>query len=130
MAPVDDWTADRMTPGCMRDRARMNLPRRAFAPVLGRNGGSAIVNALSVAAWLAVDGNTAYAAAKSAEWGLTNGVRLELTGRGKRVVGLQAKSSPAGPLPAFTLCSSVVGALLRFARDARQSPCLTRSSAY
>ena len=61
---------------------------RAFAPVLGRNGGGAIVNVLSAAAWLAVEGNTAYAAAKSAEWGLTNGVRLELAGQGTQVVGL------------------------------------------
>lgn len=61
---------------------------RAFAPVLARNGGGAIMNVLSAAAWQTVDGNTAYAAAKSAEWGLTNGVRLELAGQGTHVVGL------------------------------------------
>ncbi|WP_304114496.1 SDR family NAD(P)-dependent oxidoreductase [Mycolicibacterium bacteremicum] len=61
---------------------------RAFAPILARNGGGAIVNVLSAAAWLTVEGNTAYAAAKSAEWGLTNGVRLELAGQGTQVVGL------------------------------------------
>ena len=61
---------------------------RVFAPVLARNGGGAIVNVLSAAAWLTVEGNTAYAAAKSAEWGLTNGVRLELAGQGTQVVGL------------------------------------------
>lgn len=51
---------------------------RAFAPILARNGGGAILNVLSAAAWATVDGNTAYAAAKSAQWGLTNGIRLEL----------------------------------------------------
>jgi NAD(P)-dependent dehydrogenase (short-subunit alcohol dehydrogenase family) len=61
---------------------------RAFAPVLARNGGGAIVNVLSAVAWQTVGGNTAYAAAKSAEWGLTNGVRLELAGQGTQVVGL------------------------------------------
>jgi NAD(P)-dependent dehydrogenase (short-subunit alcohol dehydrogenase family) len=61
---------------------------RAFAPVLARNGGGAIVNVLSAAAWQTVDGNTAYAAAKSAEWGLTNGVRLELASQRTQVVGL------------------------------------------
>ncbi|MCV7021407.1 SDR family NAD(P)-dependent oxidoreductase [Mycolicibacterium aichiense] len=61
---------------------------RAFAPVLARNGGGAIVNVLSAAAWLTVAGNTAYAAAKSAEWGLTNGVRVELASQGTQVVGL------------------------------------------
>ncbi len=61
---------------------------RAFAPILGRNGGGAILNVLSAAAWTTVDGNTAYAAAKSAQWGLTNGVRIELAPQGTRVVAL------------------------------------------
>jgi short-subunit dehydrogenase len=39
---------------------------RAFAPILARNGGGAILNVLSAAARRTVDGNTAYAAAKSA----------------------------------------------------------------
>ncbi|HEY0226750.1 MAG TPA: SDR family NAD(P)-dependent oxidoreductase [Mycobacterium sp.] len=61
---------------------------RAFAPILARNGGGAILNVLSAAAWMTVDGNTAYAAAKSAEWGLTNGVRVELAGQGTQVSAL------------------------------------------
>jgi NAD(P)-dependent dehydrogenase (short-subunit alcohol dehydrogenase family) len=61
---------------------------RAFAPILGRNKGGAILNVLSAAAWNTVDGNTSYAAAKSAEWGLTNGVRVELAGQGTLVSAL------------------------------------------
>ena len=61
---------------------------RAFAPILGRNGGGAILNVLSAAAWTTVDGNTSYAAAKSAEWGLTNGVRVELASQGTLVAAL------------------------------------------
>ncbi|KQY06813.1 short-chain dehydrogenase [Mycobacterium sp. Root135] len=61
---------------------------RAFAPILARNGGGAILNVLSAAAWNSVDGNTAYAAAKSAQWGLTNGVRIELAHQGTQVVAL------------------------------------------
>lgn len=61
---------------------------RAFAPILARNGGGAILNVLSAVAWNTVDGNTAYAAAKSAQWGLTNGVRLELAHQGTQVVAL------------------------------------------
>ena len=61
---------------------------RAFAPILARNGGGAILNVLSAAAWTTVDGNTAYAAAKSAQWGLTNGVRLELAAQGTQVAAL------------------------------------------
>lgn len=61
---------------------------RAFAPILARNGGGAILNVLSAAAWATVDGNTAYAAAKSAEWGLTNGIRVELARQGTHVAAL------------------------------------------
>lgn len=61
---------------------------RAFAPILAANGGGAILNVLSGAAWVTVHGNTAYAAAKSAEWGLTNGVRVELAGQGTFVAAL------------------------------------------
>lgn len=61
---------------------------RAFAPILARNGGGAILNVLSAAAWTTVNGNTSYAAAKSAQWGLTNGVRVELAGQGTVVSAL------------------------------------------
>ncbi|WP_367124191.1 SDR family NAD(P)-dependent oxidoreductase [Streptomyces phytohabitans] len=61
---------------------------RAFAPVLARNGGGAILNVLSLTAWTSVEANTALAAAKSAQWGLTNGVRLELAGQGTLVSAL------------------------------------------
>lgn len=61
---------------------------RAFAPVLAANGGGAILNVLSVLSWLTYDGGTAYCAAKSAEWSLTNGIRLELAKQGTLVTGL------------------------------------------
>lgn len=61
---------------------------RAFAPILAANGGGAILNVLSVVAFNTVDGNTAYAAAKSAAWGLTNGVRVELAAQGTHVAAL------------------------------------------
>jgi NAD(P)-dependent dehydrogenase (short-subunit alcohol dehydrogenase family) len=61
---------------------------RAFAPILAENGGGAILNVLSVLAFQSYDGNNAYAVAKSAQWSLTNGVRLELAGQGTLVSGL------------------------------------------
>ncbi|MFE4173750.1 SDR family oxidoreductase [Streptomyces sp. NPDC056909] len=61
---------------------------RAFAPVLAANGGGAIVNVLSAASWFSYDGNNAYSVAKSAEWSLTNGVRLELAGQNTLVTGV------------------------------------------
>ncbi|WP_411152565.1 SDR family oxidoreductase [Streptomyces sp. A30] len=66
---------------------------RAFAPVLATNGGGAILNVLSVMSWLAYEGANAYAAAKAAEWSLTNGIRLELAGQGTLVTGLHLSST-------------------------------------
>jgi NAD(P)-dependent dehydrogenase (short-subunit alcohol dehydrogenase family) len=60
----------------------------AFAPVLGRNGGGAIVNILSVLTWLAFEGTVAYCASKSAAWALTNGMRAELKKQGTFVSGV------------------------------------------
>ena len=61
---------------------------RAFAPVLARNGGGAILNVLSALSWFSHDGYNAYAAAKAAEWSLTNGIRIELAAQGTFVTGL------------------------------------------
>lgn len=61
---------------------------RAFAPVLAVNGGGAIINILSALSWFSTDGATAYGAAKSAEWSLTNGIRLELARQGTLVTGV------------------------------------------
>ena len=61
---------------------------RAFAPVLRANGGGAIVNVLSALSWFSTEGANAYAAAKAAEWSLTNGIRLELAPAGIAVTGV------------------------------------------
>jgi len=61
---------------------------RAFAPVLGANGGGAILNILSVLSWRSSGMGHAYSAAKAASWSLTNGARLELAAQGTQVTGL------------------------------------------
>jgi NAD(P)-dependent dehydrogenase (short-subunit alcohol dehydrogenase family) len=61
---------------------------RAFADILGRNGGGAIVNMLSALSWFSWDGATSYSAAKAAEWSLTNATRVELAPQGTQVVGV------------------------------------------
>ena len=61
---------------------------RAFAPVLARNGGGAILNVLSASSWRSFSGMNAYAASKAAAWSLTNGIRLELAAQGTQVTGL------------------------------------------
>jgi NAD(P)-dependent dehydrogenase (short-subunit alcohol dehydrogenase family) len=58
---------------------------RAFAPQLS---GGAILNVLSALSWFAADGAGGYAAAKAAEWNLTNAVRLELASQKTLVTGL------------------------------------------
>ena len=61
---------------------------RAFAPVLGANGGGAIVNVLSVLSWLSVPQSALYCAAKAASWSLTNALRLELLAQHTQVVAV------------------------------------------
>jgi NAD(P)-dependent dehydrogenase (short-subunit alcohol dehydrogenase family) len=63
---------------------------RAFAPVLGRNGGGALVNMLSVVSWMNVPLQGSYSASKAAAWSLTQGVRHELKAQGTQVVGVYA----------------------------------------
>ncbi|MDX1892827.1 SDR family oxidoreductase [Mycolicibacterium sp. 050158] len=59
---------------------------KAFAPVLAANGGGAILNVLSLAAWLPLP--TVYAASKAAMWSATNGSRAELAAQKTGVTGL------------------------------------------
>ena len=61
---------------------------RAFAPVLGDNGGGAIVNVLSVLSWYAAPPSALYCAAKAASWSLTNSLRLELLAQRTQVVAV------------------------------------------
>jgi NAD(P)-dependent dehydrogenase (short-subunit alcohol dehydrogenase family) len=63
---------------------------RAFAPVLGRNGGGAVVNALSILSFLTYAPWGSYSASKAAAWSMTNSVRDELAGQGTRVVGVHS----------------------------------------
>jgi NAD(P)-dependent dehydrogenase (short-subunit alcohol dehydrogenase family) len=63
---------------------------RAFAPVLKRNGGGALVNVLSVVSWFNAPVQGTYCASKSAEWSLTKAVRFELRAQGTLVIGVHA----------------------------------------
>jgi NAD(P)-dependent dehydrogenase (short-subunit alcohol dehydrogenase family) len=63
---------------------------RAFAPVLARNGGGALVNMLSVASWVPRPEWPGYAASKAAEWSLTGALREGLRDQGTLVVAVHA----------------------------------------
>ncbi|MEV4759573.1 SDR family oxidoreductase [Micromonospora sp. NPDC049559] len=61
---------------------------RAFAPVIGANGGGAVLNILSVLSWLHPGAAGAYSAAKAAAWAMTNALRQELAPAGIDVTAL------------------------------------------
>ena len=65
---------------------------RAFAPVLARNGGGAIVNVLSILSRVNLPTVGSYSASKAAALSLTQGIRGELARQGTLVIGV---------LPAF-----------------------------
>jgi NAD(P)-dependent dehydrogenase (short-subunit alcohol dehydrogenase family) len=64
------------------------LMTRAFAPILGSNGGGAILNVLSALSWFTAPTAGAYAASKAAAWVLTDSTRLELAAQGTHVVAV------------------------------------------
>ena len=61
---------------------------QAFAPILSKNGGGAIINVLSDASWHARPMLAAYSASKSAAWSFTNALRIELRKQKTLVLGL------------------------------------------
>jgi NAD(P)-dependent dehydrogenase (short-subunit alcohol dehydrogenase family) len=64
------------------------LVTRAFAPQLAQADESALLNILSVLAWISFPATGAYCAAKSAAWSMTNALRQELASQGTKVSAL------------------------------------------
>jgi NAD(P)-dependent dehydrogenase (short-subunit alcohol dehydrogenase family) len=58
---------------------------RAFAPVLARHGGGAVLNVASVASFTSGSLLANYAVTKSAVWSLSNGLRNDLRAQGTQV---------------------------------------------
>lgn len=94
---------------------------RAFAPVLARNGGGAIANVLSALSWFSTTGANAYAAAKAAEWSLTNGVRLELTAQGTSVTGIVLGAADTDMMAGYTGPMTAPADVVRAALDGVQA---------
>lgn len=61
---------------------------RAFAPILKKNGGGAIVNMMSVVAVANAPVFSSYSASKAALNSLTQGIRAELAPQGTQVIGV------------------------------------------
>jgi NAD(P)-dependent dehydrogenase (short-subunit alcohol dehydrogenase family) len=63
---------------------------RAFAPILGKNGGGTLVNMLSVLSWFTSPTTGSYSTSKYAELSLTQGLRIELRSQGTLVTAVHA----------------------------------------
>ncbi|PKV89255.1 SDR family oxidoreductase [Streptomyces sp. TLI_146] len=63
---------------------------RAFAPVLARNGGGAVVNMLSVLSWHTLPQIGSYGVSKAAALSMTNAIREELRPQGTLTVAVHA----------------------------------------
>jgi NAD(P)-dependent dehydrogenase (short-subunit alcohol dehydrogenase family) len=59
---------------------------RAFAPILARNGGGALIDIVSVLSWMS--GTGAYGCSKAALWSATNSLRIALKPQGTLVTGV------------------------------------------
>lgn len=64
------------------------LIARAFAPVIERNGGGALVNMLSLVSLVSAPGLSGYNASKAAAWSMTLSLRASLAARGITVHGV------------------------------------------
>jgi NAD(P)-dependent dehydrogenase (short-subunit alcohol dehydrogenase family) len=85
LAPDSEKVARRMLETNFFGMLRVS---QAFAPVLGANGGGALLNVLSIASWINPGALAAYAASKSAAWSLTNALRYELAKQKTQVLAL------------------------------------------
>ncbi|ADB32855.1 short-chain dehydrogenase/reductase SDR [Kribbella flavida DSM 17836] len=94
---------------------------RAFAPILGRNGGGAILNVLSALSWRAYPGAGAYAAAKSAQWSLTNSVRLELAAQRTQVTGVLLGATDTDMMAGWDVPKNDPADIVRISLDGVQS---------
>jgi NAD(P)-dependent dehydrogenase (short-subunit alcohol dehydrogenase family) len=61
---------------------------RAFAPIIEKNGGGAIVNMLTVVALASMPGLSVYNASKAAAWSMTQSLRADLNTKGIEVYGV------------------------------------------
>ena len=90
---------------------------RIFSPLLSSNGGGAILNVLSRMSWLSYYQSNAYAAAKAAEWSMTNSVRLELAQQGTLVTGLMLGSTDTDMMARWDMKKNDPGDVVRLALD-------------
>jgi NAD(P)-dependent dehydrogenase (short-subunit alcohol dehydrogenase family) len=79
------------------------LLSQAFAAILAKNGGGAVINVLSDASWYARPMLAAYSASKSAVWSFTNALRIELRNQNTLVLGLHVSFMDTGMTKGFEM---------------------------
>jgi NAD(P)-dependent dehydrogenase (short-subunit alcohol dehydrogenase family) len=94
---------------------------RAFAPQLTAAPSSAILNVLSVLSWVTTPAMSAYSAAKSAQWSLTNDLRLELAEHGTQVSALHVGYMDTDMAREVTDAKSDPAVVAGFALDALEA---------
>ena len=90
---------------------------QAFAPVLARNGGGAMLNVLSITSWINRPLLGTYGATKSAAWALSNGLRHELRAQGTQVSALHMGFVDTDLTRGIDLPKSTPEAIVRAAFD-------------
>jgi NAD(P)-dependent dehydrogenase (short-subunit alcohol dehydrogenase family) len=103
---------------------------RAFAPVLAKNGGGAMVNLASIASYVNFPVLGGYSASKAAVHSLTQGVRAELAAQGTQVIGVypgpidteMAEGFPMDKTPPQEVARSVVDAIIDGTEDVYPDP--------
>lgn len=94
---------------------------RAFAPILAANGGGAIVNVMSALSFKVFPGSGAYAAAKTAEWALTNSTRIELADQGTQVLGVHLAATDTDMMAGWDIPKNDPADVARAALDALEA---------
>ena len=94
---------------------------KAFAPVLERQGGGALLNVLSVASWVNGGELAAYSASKSAAWSLTNALRNELAAQKTQVLALHMGYVDTDLTRGFDIPKSSPEAIVKRALDGLES---------
>ena len=94
---------------------------RAFAPVLARNGGGALLNVASVASWISSPVLASYAVSKSALWSLSNGLRNDLRAQGTQVLSLHMGFVDTDLTQGIEMPKSTPEAIVKQALDALEA---------
>jgi NAD(P)-dependent dehydrogenase (short-subunit alcohol dehydrogenase family) len=103
---------------------------QAYAPVLARNGGGAIVNVLSILGRVSLPQLGSYSASKAAGFSLTQSLRAELAAQGTLVIGVMpafvdtdmAKRVTTPKLPPEAIAASILDALRTGTEDVYPGP--------